>query len=127
LHQQQELPYYFTAMGARFERSLLTSRYFSEIAGVTKVDFKKRLNSAREFSKLHVQMKSEGKLDLKPAENLLGAIYRDLSVDEFLALKTHMGQAKPNGTLTDYMSRTKDLKFNTAAYVTAIAKAASER
>lgn len=117
----EESPHYF-AVERRFERGLLTSRYFSELAGVSKDDSQRRLNAAREFAKWHVRATFEGKRDLKHAEHLLRAIYQDLTVGQFLQLKVQMGQARPDGDLTDYLTRTKNLKFNTASYVSAVAE-----
>lgn len=106
----------FSSMGKQYEMGLLTSALYAENAKVSKSHQQERTNYAAAFFMAHVSVEP----DLEEIRKLVGAIYRDLSIEQFLDLKVLMGQARQSESIDEYLKRQSNQKFDVASNVPAL-------
>lgn len=118
----KDLSRYVTAMGDEFEVQVLSSKLFHELTNQKEIRFKERQSATQEFCKWAVAQQFSPDKDrepgLKVGKKLITQIYEDLTIEEFLRLKTLFGMAKAGEDVRAYQLRTKN--SDSSIYVTAI-------
>lgn len=106
----------FSSLGPQYELGLLTSSLFAENAGVSPTHQKKRANYAALFFMAHVNVEP----DRKEIGELVGAIYSELSIEQFLDLKVLLGRARQSENIDEFLKRQSNQKFDVASNVPAL-------
>lgn len=111
---------YFVAMGPEYEFGLLSSRLFHECITENAIEFAARLQEAQKCCTLSIDaLHKQKENDLKSYGRLpCPTIYENLSVDQFLTLRSLQGRVRPGEDIQSYLSRSK--KWDTCMFVKAI-------
>ncbi len=111
-------------MGSEFELQAVASKLFHEVTHQKENEFNQRLNNAQAFCKWAVKQQFVSEKDrekqIAAGMLLIGKIYEDLTVDQFLKLKFLFGQSRMGEDLKTYLSRVKHP--DTSNYVSSIKK-----
>lgn len=99
----QEASYYFAKMQF-LEIGLLSSKYFAEYRQLNSAVLRKRQVLLHDLYKANLELLSTGKnADTGRIPKIIRSIYSDVSSDEYLELKTLLGQAKLGETIGSFV------------------------